>query len=130
MSSLLLDSHVLYWFGVGDPRIPRRTLERLQTDPGPLAVSVATILELALAFAKGRWPEIGFLFPGATGKLQRLGYAIIPIEGRHAETAAALPRHHADPWDRLLVATAIVEGLTLVTADRAIQGYPVDWLWS
>ena len=130
MKGLLLDTHVLFWFDARDPRIPSITLRRLLDSESPLVVSVASIYEMAVALAKNRWPEAAIYFPQAAQKLEAAGYAVLPITGRHVEAAANLPRHHNDPWDRLLVATAESEGLTLVTADRAVQAYVVDWLWA
>lgn len=70
------------------------------------------------------------LFSQRRTRLAAAGYTVLPIEGAHVEAAALLPRHHNDPWDRLLIGTALVEGLTLVTADRAVQAYDGDWLWA
>ena len=130
MTGLLLDTHVLFWYATGDRRLPAALRDRLQGQARPMTVSVVSIFEMALALAKNRWPEVDFMFPEATEKLEAAGYTVLPIAGRHVETAANLPRHHNDPWDRLLVATATSEGLTLVTADRAVQAYDVDWLWA
>jgi len=130
VTGLLLDTHVLFWYAIGDRRLPLSLRNRLSSEANSLTVSVVSIFEMALALAKGRWPEVGFMFPDAAQKLEAAGYGVLPITGPHVETAAALPRHHNDPWDRLLVATAVTEGMTLVTADRAIQAYGVDWLWA
>ena len=130
MKGLLLDTHALFWFDARDPRIPAATLQRLLNGNLPLVVSVASIYEMAVAIAKNRWPEAAVYFPDAARKLAAAGYSVLPITGPHVETAAALPRHHNDPWDRLLVATARTEGLTLVTADSTVQAYDVDWVWA
>lgn len=130
MTGHLLDTHALYWYATGDRRLPEAIRGRLNNSPVPLVVSVVSIFEMALALAKGRWPEVGFMFPEAALKLEAAGYTVLPITGRHVERAAALPRHHNDPWDRLLVATALTEDFTIVTADQAIRAYAVDWLWA
>lgn len=130
MTGLLLDTHILFWYATGDKRLPASLRERLQSESAPPNISVVSIFEMALALAKRRWPEVGFMFPDAAQKLEAAGYTVLPITGRHVEIAAQLPRHHNDPWDRLLVATALAEDLTLVTADRAIQTYAVDWVWA
>ena len=130
MTGLLLDTHVLFWYATGDHRLPLSLRNRLSSEPSSLTVSVVSIFEMALALAKGRWPEVGFMFPDAAEKLEAAGYSVLPISGPHVETAAALPRLHNDPWDRLLVATAMTEGMTLVTADSTIQAYRVDWVWA
>lgn len=130
MSGLLLDTHTLFWFDARDPRLPAATLRHLQESEAPIVVSVVSIYEMAVALAKGRWPEAAVYFPEAAQKLEAAGYTVLPITGRHVERAAALPRHHNDPWDRLLVATALTEDFTIVTADQAIRAYAVEWLWA
>jgi PIN domain nuclease of toxin-antitoxin system len=130
VKGLLLDTHALFWFDARDPRIPADIVQRLLNSDLPLVVSVASIYEMAVAIAKNRWPEATVYFPDAARKLEAAGYTVLPITGPQVETAARLPRHHNDPWDRLLVATAMTESLTLVTADRAVQAYAVDWLWA
>ena len=90
-------------------------MRQLQDSDLQLVVSVVSIYEMAVAIAKKRWPEAAPYFPDAAEKLEAAGYAVLPITGRHVEAAANLPRHHNDPWDRLLVATAESESLTLVT---------------
>lgn len=119
---------MLFWYAKGDNKLLASVRQRLADESSALTVSVASIFEMALAFAKDRWPEVGFMFPGAAEKLELAGYTVLPITGRHVEAAAQLPRHHNDQWDRLLIATASAEGLTIVAADATVQGYAVDWL--
>lgn len=130
MKGLLLDTHALFWFDARDPRIPAATLERLLKSDPPLVVSVASIYEMVVAIAKNRRPEAAVCFPDAARKLEAAGYTVLPLTGPHVETAAARPRHHNDAWDRLLVATAVTESLTLVTADSTIQAFDIDWFWA
>lgn len=126
MSGLLLDTHALFWLDARDPRLPAATVRRLL---GSEPRSVVSSYEMAVALAKDRWHEAAICFPHAARQLEAAGYSVLPITGLHVETAARQPRHHNEPWDRLLVATARCEGLTLVTADSAVQVYSVDWLW-
>jgi PIN domain nuclease of toxin-antitoxin system len=60
---------------------------------------------------------------------RRAGMRLLPIELSHIRSTAALPRHHGDPFDRMLVGQAIEEGLVLVTGDATVQRYPFAWLW-
>ena len=130
MKGLLLDTHVLFWFDAADPRLPASVLAILRDPNRQLVVSVASLYEMGIALAKGRWPEASIYFPNAADRLAAAGYTVLPIAGRHVEAAAGLPRHHNDPWDRFLVGTAMVESLTLVTADSAMQAYACDRLWT
>lgn len=88
-------------------------------------VSAATIWELSIKQAAGRLEPPEDLVVGVAA----LGFDEVPVEYRHAVAAAQLPLHHRDPFDRMLVAQAVVEGLTLVTRDRRIRRYDVPVLW-
>lgn len=129
MSGLLLDTHALYWYEAGAPQLSARALAAMRAGASPLVVSAASVWEMAIGLARGRWPEVAPFFPDATLRLRHKGYRVIAIEPAHAERSATLPWLHNDPFDRLLVATAELERLTLVTADAQIQRYAVPWLW-
>lgn len=129
MTGLLLDTHALYWYEAGDERLPPRTVDAMRAGTRPLVISAATIWEMAIGLAKGRWPQVGAFFPDAAARLRGKGYRVIPIAPVHAERSATLPWLHNDPFDRLLIATAEIEGLTLVSGDLQIRRYPISWLW-
>jgi PIN domain nuclease of toxin-antitoxin system len=121
--SLLLDTHALLWWLAGDP-MEERALD-LIADPGTLvAVSTASIWEVAIKRALGRLGFDGSIAQEARGA----GFEPLAISFDHAEHAGALPAHHRDPFDRMLVAQAQDEGLTIVTRDRALAAYEVDLL--
>lgn len=129
MSGLLLDTHALYWFEAGDPRLGPAALAAMRAGASPLIVSAATIWEMAIGLARGRWPEVQPFFPDAAARLRRKGYRVVDITAAQAERSATLPWLHNDPFDRLLIATAELERWTLVTGDAAVQRYEVCWLW-
>ncbi len=85
-----------------------------------VAVSSATVWEIAIKAAIGR---IVFPLDQFEEVLQRMGFATLPILPAHAVVAGSLPRHHADPFDRMLVAQALVENLVLVTSDSMMGRY-------
>ena len=120
--NLLLDTHILLRAarGVGLGAGLRRLLE----DPGNrLVFSAASIWEIAIKSGLGR-PD--FDVPSGVFRrgLLEAGYEELPVTGAHAAALQGLPPLHRDPFDRILVAQALVEGLTLVTADRTILTYP------
>ena len=121
--NLLLDTHVVLWWRADADRIAPSVREAIGS-ADTVFVSVASAWEIAIkqALGKVRLPE-GF----ATG-VDRSGFARLTITFEHAATAAKLPRHHNDPFDRMLIAQAIAEGLRLVTADPAIARYKADVL--
>jgi PIN domain nuclease of toxin-antitoxin system len=117
--SLLLDTHVLIWWDEGRRLAPeaRRAIEEADA----VYVSAATAWEVAIKIGLGR------LRPTRTVEeaTRESGFLELPVTFRHAERVAALPPHHRDPFDRLLVAQAEVEELTLVTRDPVFGQYPV-----
>jgi len=121
--SLLLDTHVILWWLDGS-RLPKAVVDRI-ADPGELVVvSAASIWEAAIKAAMGklRTPE------ALSDVVVDEGFEPMPITFDHAERAGALPPHHRDPFDRMLIAQALVGGLTVVTHDPAFDDYGVDLL--
>jgi PIN domain nuclease of toxin-antitoxin system len=118
--NLLLDTHVLIWWDEGRKltAAARRAIEAGDT----VYVSAASAWEVAIKIGLGR------LRPSRTVEqaVEESGFLELPITFRHAERVAALPAHHRDPFDRLLVAQAEVEGLTLVTRDPVFGRYDVE----
>ncbi len=122
---LLLDTHAFLWI-VGEPeRLGPVARTALAEPAGEAFVSVASAWEIAIKVASGKLD-----FPAANfeADVERAGYEALPILAPHALAAGALPRHHDDPFDRVLLAQARLEGLTLVTADRALAAYGVPIL--
>ena len=118
---LLVDSHVALWWLDSHPSLGptcRRSIELADL----VFFSAVTPWELGIKKALGR-----VSFPaGMTDRLEAEGFEALSISPRHAEHAAALPPHHRDPFDRMLVAQAQLESLALVTADRALHPYDLD----
>lgn len=121
---LLLDSHVLVWAILQPERLGPRLQDLITDVRNDRFASVASIWELSLKAAKGRM----LLPPDLRRFLTESSIDVLPVDIEHALAAAALPDHHGDPFDRLLVAQAQVERLTLVTSDRQLAAYDVDIL--
>lgn len=121
---LLLDSHAFLWFSSDSPRLSRRANDAIMA-AREVRLSYASIWEMAIKQALGRLKLQDLPEDMAT----RAGIELLSIELPHLRHLQHLPHHHGDPFDRMLVAQAIEEGLTLVTADRNVQRYPVAWLW-
>jgi PIN domain nuclease of toxin-antitoxin system len=121
--SLLLDTHVLLWWLAGDPIEPAAA-ERI-SDPAVLvAVSAASIWEMAIKAGLGKLRVEGSLVDHVAAG----GFEQLAISLAHAEKAGTLPLHHRDPFDRMLVAQAQLEHLTLVTRDPVFGDYEVKIL--
>ena len=122
---LLLDTHVFLWWRANDPSLSEDAITAI-SDTNVVFVSAATAWEAAIKAALGRLE----LPDSVESGVEDSGFEKLAITFLHAETAAKLPAHHHDPFDRLLVAQAIAERLTLVTHDRKLQAYDVPILWT
>jgi PIN domain nuclease of toxin-antitoxin system len=122
---LLLDTHVFLWWRTNSERLSLSAREAIAT-ASIVFVSAASAWEAAIKIALGRLtlPE-----PFGVG-VDRSGFRRLAISFEHAEAAAALPRHHGDPFDRMLVAQARLEAVTLVTHDQMLAPYDVTTLWT
>ena len=120
---LLLDTHILLWALADDPRL-RQEVRKALLNADALVVSAATIWEISIKRALGKLSIEG----DPVSFARRAGCQPLPISWDHADAAGNLPPHHADPFDRLLIAQARCEGLTLATADRMFRHYEVDLL--
>lgn len=122
--TLLLDTHVLLW-ALGAPhRFPQTVRSALADRRTPLLVSAASAFEIATKHRLGRLPEASVLVHDIDGIIARLGAEPLSITPRHAIAAGALDWQHRDPFDRMLAAQAMSDGLTLVTADPAFAELP------
>jgi PIN domain nuclease of toxin-antitoxin system len=117
---LLLDTHAFLWWCGDDPLLGGVERQAIRDGANQVYLSAASVWEMAIKRALGRLrvPE------PASAAVARLGFEPLPIAFAHAEATALLPPLHRDPFDRLLVAQARTEGLTLVTSDPLIRAYP------
>ncbi|MDG4826758.1 type II toxin-antitoxin system VapC family toxin [Asanoa sp. WMMD1127] len=121
--SLLLDTHVVLWSLAADPELGEEMLDRLRHDPD-IYLSSVSVWEIAIKQSLGKLKGPVDLAEHACD----MGFRDLPIANSHALLAGRLPAHHRDPFDRMLVAQASVEGLTLVTRDPAILRYDIATL--
>ena len=122
---LLLDTHIFLWAAALPQRLAKATRSAIEDPATEVFVSVATCWEMAIKQARGR---LDFPLSRLDETIQSLGFSVLPITLAHALAAGALPRHHADPFDRMLVAQAQLEGMTLATDDAHVRRYKVPIL--
>lgn len=119
----LLDTQLLLWGLFRRDRLSARALRWIM-DPEVVPIfSTVSVIEVAIKFARGR-PDFAVNPEDFVALLTDTGYRPLDVTPAHAARLARLPALHGDPFDRLLLAQAEVEGLTLLTADHALGGYP------
>jgi PIN domain nuclease of toxin-antitoxin system len=120
MMRLLLDTHVLLWWLTNDRKLSKAIAGILSSEENDVAVSAAAIWEIAIKRALGR---IDVEMEDLMAAIQADGFAELPVRFLHASKLESLPRHHDDPFDRMQIAQAIVEGRRLVSHDKQILAY-------
>ena len=126
---LLLDSHAFLWFCEGNAALSGAARAAIEDSANEKWVSHATAWEVAIKTSLAKLTlRVPYedLFPGA---VQGNGFHWLPSDWRHYRELLGLPRHHGDPFDRLLIAQALVEGLTLVSRDSQFRPYGIALLW-
>lgn len=126
--NLLVDTQALLWWKAGSPKLGRRARREIESGAGAVRVSAASAWEMAIKSRTGRLTLVEPLHRWMPGQLERDGFLMLSVSVDHAIAVASLPDHHHDPFDRLLIAQAQAEGLTIVTADVAFDDYDVPVL--
>lgn len=121
---LLLDSQVVLWSLESPERLPTEAVAAITDPANSVDVSVASLWELAIKQSIGKLKVDGDL----RKHLTQQSFSELPVLGEHALAVRDLPLHHRDPFDRLLIAQAMCEGLTVVTSNRAFAVYDVPIL--
>jgi len=125
----LVDTHIALWAAHGDPRLPQRARALISDSRNLMLLSVASTWEMTIKAGRNR-DDFRIDVPALRAGFLANGWTELPITGDHALAVGALPPIHGDPFDRLLIAQARVEGARLLTADRALSGYgdPVEMM--
>ena len=123
----LLDPHTFLWFVMGNPRITEKL--RAQIEDNENFVSIVSIWEIAIKYGLGKLnlevPFDDFI----DRQIIQNGIQRLDIKLEHLKLVSALPLHHRDPFDRLLIAQAIIEDILIISADRVFSLYPVQRMW-
>lgn len=125
----LLDTHALLWFLAGSSKLGERARTFIQDPQNTLFVSPAVLWEISIKDSLGKLilPEpFEQLFPA---RLDASGFLVLPILVPHIQMHRRLPFHHHDPFDRLIIAQALSDGLTLISCDSQFSAYGVNMLW-
>jgi len=127
--NVLLDTNALLWFLNDAPELSRQARTVIEDEQNVCLTSMATGWEMAIKVTLGKLQTpipLRYLF---TEELERLHFTMLPIEARHLHQLLTLPLHHRDPFDRMLIAQALSEGLAVVGSDAAFDAYGVQRIW-
>jgi PIN domain nuclease of toxin-antitoxin system len=127
--TLLLDTHAFLWFCQDDPAMSAMAKLLIEDAGNRKVVSVASCWEIAIKAGLGKLKLGEASSTYLPNALARTGFELLPISLAHATGVESLPLHHKDPFDRLLIAQALAEGIPLVSADVAHDPYGVTRLW-
>ena len=125
---LLLDTHIWIWAASNPARLRPGIVDEIAR-ADVLILSVASVWEAAVKEASRKLTVDGGVRALVDHAFETMGVRVLPIAAEHALEAASLPGHHGDPFDRMLVAQARVDGLTIVTVDETIRAYDVSVMW-
>lgn len=126
---LLLDTHTFLWFVLDDPQLSASAKTLIEDPANDILISPASYWEIAIKVRLGKLdlfaPYDDFMQRGIVGN----DFQILPIEPKHTSLLTTLPLYHKDPFDRLLVAQALVEGTAMVSLDVALDPYGISRVW-
>lgn len=126
---LLLDTHTFLWWLDGDTRLPSRVRRLVANEEHAVYVSAASAWEITTKARLGRLPGAAAVAADVMGAVSGQGFTPLDITVRHAEQAGRLPGTHRDPFDRMLIAQAQIEGLALLSNDEVFDQYGVARRW-
>lgn len=120
--NLLLDTHIALWAITDSPKLSKKAREMIGSPKSTVWISAATVWEIGIKHSLGRgdMPVSG---QDALRYFRESGYRLLPIEPEHAAAVEDLPAHHNDPFDRILVAQALIEPMRLITHDPVVARY-------
>ena len=126
---VLLDTHAFVWFIAGSPNLSPSARALVEDPTNDKVVSAAGLWELAIKVSIGRLHLAAPFEVLIPDQIKRNGFEVLGVEVRHTAVVVSLPFHHRDPFDGLLVAQALAEGMPIISADSALDAYAITRLW-
>jgi len=126
---LLLDTHAALWWVNEHEKLSSVAKALLSDDSHLLYISIVSAWEVAIKMSLGKLYDFDGGVKEFLAEMEINPVVFLPVKKRYIEIVETLPFHHRDPFDRLLIATAIAEDMTIITADDNIRKYGVPWLW-
>lgn len=125
----LIDTHAAIWFITEDKQLPQGLKSLIADASNECFVSIASLWEIGIKHSLGKLDlksDLKRIFE----LIDETGFTLLPITTKHILTNAILDFHHRDPFDRLIIAQAKSERLTLISKDEAFKDYDINWIWS
>ena len=125
----LLDTHAYLWWLSRNNRLSAAASESITNSGNEVFFSAVSAWEIATKHRLGRLPEAELVIHNIFASIEAAGFEELPITVRDAELAGSLPNHHQDPFDRMLIAQALIRNLTLISNERIFDRYGVNRIW-
>ena len=125
---ILLDSHAVIWFFDNDPRLSKSAIEAISNLDNTIYVSIASVWEVGIKYSTGKLT----LNKGIDGFIETIcdnDFNLLEVSSEHIKEVTKLPFIHRDPFDRMLIAQAKIEGMTILTVDENIVKYDINTVW-
>ena len=126
---LLLDTHALLWALDGNRKLSTAAREAIGQEGAELLISSVSAFEITTKYRIGKLPEFAAIARDFPAILDQLDHSPLPISMAHAAVAGALDHRHGDPFDRLLIAQALVEGMPIVSNEALFDAFGVERVW-
>ena len=129
VNAFLLDTHILLWWLFDDPKLSSPAKKAITSPDAKIWVSSVSGWEIAIKHRLGKLPHVGTLIQSLPLHIKHERFEVLPISLEHTLAAGKLAGAHKDPFDRMLIAQARLEKLTLISNDRLFRKYKVSLLW-
>ena len=124
----LLDTHAVIWYLENPARLSSKTEKLIDNNKNKICLCSVSLWEIAIKLNLGKL-KLKLTFDEIMNDIKTCDFELLQIEREHLKRLSVLPTIHKDPFDRLLIATALAENLTIITVDENIQKYAVPWIW-
>ena len=125
----LLDTHAAFWYFEGSSELSEKAKAAIEDSGNEIFVSIVSAWEIAIKRSLSREETSLCSTAEFLDEIAASGFELLSLEPRHVRPVEALPYHHRDPFDRLLICTAIADDMIFLSADENVQNYDVNWLW-
>lgn len=125
----LLDTHTAFWEFIDSPALSDKAKSVIDNSNNEIFVSIVSAWEIAIKRSLNREKTSLCSTAEFLNEVAASGFALITLETRYVRLVETLPYHHRDPFDRLLICTAIADDMIFLSADENVRKYPVSWLW-